>query len=70
MIGEVAIFGVYLPTLLVLGLAALLVTGLIARLLALFGAYRWFRNRPLVDLALFVIILGLLSWATGAKAMP
>lgn len=60
MIGEISIGGVYLPALLVLALVALCLTGLLARLLAVISAYRLVAYRPLVDLALFMLILGLL----------
>ncbi len=65
MIGEVSIFGVYLPALLVLAIAAILLTGLASRLLTWVSAYRAVVYRPLVDLAIFVMILGLLSLLTG-----
>jgi hypothetical protein len=64
-IGEVSIGGVYLPALLLLALAALFLTGLLARLLAVISAYRWVAYRPLVDLALFMLILGLLAALTS-----
>lgn len=61
MIGEVAIGGVFVPTLLLLAFAAMaLATGL-TRLLGLFGLYRFVAYRALVDLSLFVLILGILS---------
>lgn len=65
MIGEVSILGVYLPALLVLAIAAILLTGVATRLLTLVSAYRAIVYRPLVDLAIFVLILGLLSLLTG-----
>jgi hypothetical protein len=61
MIGEISIGGVYLPALLVLAMTALLIVGLLSRLLALIGAYRLVAYRPLVDVALFLLILGLLA---------
>jgi hypothetical protein len=60
MIGEISIGGVYLPALLVLAMTALLGVGLLSRLLALIGAYRLVAYRPLVDVALYLLILGLL----------
>ncbi len=60
MIGEVSIGGVYLPALLVLAMAALAITGLLSRLFQLVGVYRLVAYRPLVDLAFFVLLLGLL----------
>lgn len=56
--GEVSLFGVYVPGLLVLAVVALLVAALATRLLGLVSAYRLFAYRPLVDVALYVIILG------------
>ncbi|WP_298670361.1 DUF1656 domain-containing protein [uncultured Sphingomonas sp.] len=58
--GEVDIAGVYMPGLLVLAFAALVITGILTRLLGMVGAYRLIAYRPLVDVALFVIVLGLL----------
>ncbi|MBN8848383.1 MULTISPECIES: DUF1656 domain-containing protein [unclassified Sphingomonas] len=58
--GEVNIAGVYMPGLLVLGIVALLVTALLTRVLGAIGAYRLIAYRPLVDLALFFIVLGAL----------
>jgi len=58
--GEVNIAGVYMPGLLVLAIAALLATALLTRVLGLIGAYRLIAYRPLVDLALYVIVLGAL----------
>ena len=66
MTGEVAIFGVYLPALLVLAVAAIVLTGILTRLLTLVAAYRVIVYRPLVDLAIFILILGLLSLLTGS----
>lgn len=70
MIGEIALFGVFLPVLLVLAVIAILLTGLLTQLLGWLGLYRFLAYRPLVDLALFLLILGLLSLATGSKAVP
>lgn len=70
MIGEIALFGVFLPVLLVLAVIAILLTGLLTQLLGWLGLYRFLAYRPLVDLALFLLILGLLSLATGSKALP
>lgn len=60
MSGEVSLFGVYVPALLLLAVAAVLLTALAVRLLSLAGAYRLFAYRPLVDVAMFVLILGAL----------
>lgn len=60
MIGEISLGGVYVPTLLLLAALALLLTGAVTRLLALVGAYRLVVYRPLVDIALFVLVLAML----------
>ncbi|MDE2405665.1 MAG: DUF1656 domain-containing protein [Sphingomonadales bacterium] len=65
MTGEVAVAGVYLPALLVLAVLAVVLAWLASRLLALAGAYRLIAYRPLFDVALTILILGLLSLATG-----
>lgn len=65
MIGEVAIGGVYFPPLLLLGTAALLLTGLLSWLLNLAGLYRLIAYRPLADIALFVLLLGALVALAG-----
>lgn len=67
MTGELSIGGVYLPTILLLAVAALVLTGLATRLLAIIGVYRLVAYRPIVDLALYVFILGLLSLLTGPR---
>ena len=65
MTGELSIGGVYLPAILLLAVSAVILTGVATRLLSIAGLYRFVVYRPLVDLALFVIILGLLSLTTG-----
>ena len=65
MTGEMSIGGVYFPTILLLAVAALVLTGIVTRLLALTGAYRLIVYRPLVDLAVFILLLGSLSLLTG-----
>jgi hypothetical protein len=61
MTGEVSLGGVFLPTLLVLALAAMALSFLLTRLIGLFGLYRFVAYRALVDLSLFVLVLGLLA---------
>lgn len=63
MTGEIALDGVYVPTMLLLGVIAMLLTIALARLLNAFGLYRYVAYRALVDLCLFVLMLGLLAWA-------
>ncbi|MBY8827965.1 DUF1656 domain-containing protein [Hephaestia mangrovi] len=62
MTGEIAIYGVFVPTLLILGIAASLVTMALMRLFNLVGVYRLFAYRALVDLCLFILVLGFFAW--------
>jgi hypothetical protein len=64
MIGEISIAGVYVPALLLLALAALFITGVLTQLLQFAGFYRLIAYRPLVDLCLFVLVLGLIVLLT------
>lgn len=58
MTGEVSIGGVYLPSLVFLGLITLVLFAFLTSLLSIFGIYRFFAHRPLVDMALLVILMG------------
>ncbi len=60
MILDFDIGGVLIPGLLVLALVALVAASAIIRLLALAGTFRLFTYRPLVELAVFAIVYGLL----------
>lgn len=62
MTGEIALGGVFVPTLLLLALAAMALTFLLTRLLGAFGLYRFVAYRALVDLSLFVLLFGLVAW--------
>jgi hypothetical protein len=64
MTGEISILGVYIPALLLLGLVALVLTGVLTQLLQLVGFYRLIAYRPLVDICLFVLLLGLIVFLT------
>ncbi|HEV8026643.1 MAG TPA: DUF1656 domain-containing protein [Stellaceae bacterium] len=64
MIGEVSIGGVYVPTLLLLGCAAVILTGLVSRLLSLVGFYRLVAYKPVTDIALFLLVLAAIVWLT------
>ncbi len=57
MIGEVDIYGVFVPILVVWGLIALVLTACLRRVLSVIGFYRLVWHRPLVDLSLLVIVL-------------
>ncbi len=56
--GEVAIGGVFMPTLLLLGVAALVLTFVLVRVMNAFGLHRIFAYRAAVDLAIFVLVMG------------
>jgi hypothetical protein len=62
MIGEVSLFGLYMPPLLLLMLPALLVSRVLARVLARAGFYRLVWHPALFDISLFVIVLGSLAF--------
>lgn len=62
MTGEISIDGVFVPTLLILGICAILITTGIVRLLSLSGLYRFVAYRALVDLCILILVLGLLAW--------
>ncbi|MCW0232237.1 MAG: DUF1656 domain-containing protein [Ferrovibrio sp.] len=59
MIVDLNVGGVLIPSLVVLAFIALVATMATLRLFAA-GLHRWFAYRPLVELATFVIIYGLL----------
>lgn len=58
MTGELAIYGVYVPTLLLIGLIATLSTLALMRVADRFGFYRFVTYRALVEVALYVIVFG------------
>jgi hypothetical protein len=60
-IGEINLFGVLLPPLLVWIGAALLLSAALRWVLAKAGAYRFIWHRALFDLALLVALTGLVS---------
>jgi hypothetical protein len=57
MIGEISVDGVYIPALLMLVCAAVILAGLLSRLLSLIGFYRLVVYRPVTDIALFFLVL-------------
>jgi hypothetical protein len=61
MTGEIAIGGVFVPTLLLLAAAAFMLTTLAIRLLGVLGLYRFVAYRALVDVCLFIFILAALA---------
>jgi len=64
MIGEVSIYGLYVPPLLLLTLAALLLCRVLNLALARTGFYRLVWHPALFDVSLFVIVLGTLAYFT------
>jgi hypothetical protein len=61
MSGEIDIYGVYVPNLLALMLATLLLSFVVRRALAWFGAYAFVWHRGLFDIALYIVLLQGLS---------
>jgi protein AaeX len=60
MIGEVSLYGIYVPPLLLLALLAFVVSRLFNWVLARTGLYRHIWHPALFDFSLFVIVLGAL----------
>ena len=69
MIGEFDIYGVYFPAFAVFAAIALLLQLVINRFLRSIGFYRWVWHRALFDLAVYVILLGVVT-AAGASILP
>jgi hypothetical protein len=65
MIGEIDIFGVLLPPLLVWVLMAVMLSAAVRWVLAKVGLYRFVWHRPLFDLALLVILTGAVTLVMG-----
>jgi hypothetical protein len=66
MMGEIDVYGVFVPSLLVWVAAALPITAGLRRVLRWLGFYRLVWHRPLFDLALLVVVLGgVVALATG-----
>ncbi|WP_298966784.1 DUF1656 domain-containing protein [uncultured Methylobacterium sp.] len=59
MIGQIDLYGIFVPALLAWALVALLLVVPLRLLLARAGFYRLVWHRPLFDLALYVVVLGL-----------
>ena len=62
MIGEVSLYGIYFPPLLLLALLAFVVSALCRRVLARCGFYRHVWHPALFDFSLFVMLLGSLVY--------
>lgn len=59
--GEISILGVFMPTILLLAVIASILTMALIRLADFVGFYRIVAYRALVDLCLYVMVLGALS---------
>jgi len=64
MTGEVSFYGLYLPWIMLLALAAWPLSWGVSRLLAAAGFYRWVWHPALFDTALYVLLLYALSRAS------
>ena len=69
MIGELDIYGVYIPIFVVVVAVAFLLQILLKRMLDACGLYRFLWHRALFDLAIYVILLGLVT-AAAASILP
>lgn len=69
MTGELAIAGVFFPTLLLLGAVAMVLTAGLTRLCAVLGLYRFIAYRPLVDLSLFILLFGVVAALASSIGM-
>jgi protein AaeX len=68
-IGELDIYGVYIPIFVVVAAVAFLLQILLKRVLDACGLYRFLWHRALFDLAIYVILLGLVT-AAAASILP
>jgi protein AaeX len=68
-IGELDIYGVYVPIFVVVAAVAFLLQILLKRVLDACGMYRFLWHRALFDLAIYVILLGLVT-AAAASILP
>jgi protein AaeX len=68
-IGELDIYGVYVPIFVVVAAVAFLFQILLKRVLDACGLYRFLWHRALFDLAIYVILLGLVT-AAAASILP
>ncbi len=66
MTGQVSFYGMYLPGIMLLALAAWPLSWGVRRLLAAAGFYRWVWHPALFDTALYVLMLYALSRATAS----
>jgi hypothetical protein len=58
MIGEINIYGVFIPSLLAWAVIGFMVSLLVRRVLAKLGFYKYVWHRPLFDIALVIVLVG------------
>jgi protein AaeX len=68
MIGEFDIYGVYFPAFAIFAVVAFALQLALARLLDAYGLYRFVWHRALFDVAIYVILLGVVT-ATAASIL-
>jgi hypothetical protein len=68
MIGEIDLYGVFVPPLMLLVIAAWALTAPLRLALRRLGVYRVVWHRPLFDLAIFVIVLAALTSLARVEA--
>ncbi|MDE1180026.1 DUF1656 domain-containing protein [Paraburkholderia sp.] len=64
MIGEIDVFGVFVPAVLVLMLAAYLINVVIGKVLTRTGFYRLVWHRSIFDLGLYIFVLAIVVVAS------
>ena len=70
MIGELDLYGVFIPPLLAWGVIALPITMALRFILARVGFYRLVWHRPLVDLSLLIIVMAAVAAIPPAWIAP
>ena len=66
MIGELSIYGVYLPAMALPLLLAYLACAVLRWLLSRTGFYRWIWHRSLFNFSLYLVVLfGMVQWSAG-----
>ncbi|VTZ26561.1 conserved hypothetical protein [Methylocella tundrae] len=64
MMGEIDIYGVFVPSLFIWMVAGFFLSLTVRRILSWCGLYRFIWRRPLFDLALYVVLLGVVVSTT------
>jgi hypothetical protein len=67
---DLSLSGVFTPALLLAAVIAYALNGLLRRALGHAGVYRYVWHRPLFNLALYVILLGLVVWGGSLAGLP